>query len=195
MNEHDVDPNASERRRRLRQARDAMRVSPDFVARLERALIEAEATRPPARKMQMRALWMQAPLMLPAALGVMIALYATLDAPTFDAMNVAEHSLELPLDGRGSVALDLALHHHGSDWADVAVHAPRGVRVSTQAFSDVGPDTCRRARCRYDFSHKGDSGSPKMQVHVSQPGRYRMEIEHQSRGARVREVFVIHARR
>ena len=196
MDEHPRDNDACERRRALRKVRDSIRPPADFDATLTRALIAAEAApRPIKRRNSVRALWRQAPLMLPAALGVMLALYATLDTPAFDEMNVAEHSLEIPLAGQASVDLALALHHHGDDWTDVAVHAPRGVSVSTRSRGNAAPAACQGNRCRYEFTHRADQGSPEMRAHVTKPGRYRMEIEHQSRNARVREVFVIHALR
>jgi len=194
MSAPDLDPDSARGRQAIRKARDAIRPSADFEARLERALTEAEE-RPAKRPRSSKAMWLQAPLILPAAFSLLIAAYVTWDAPTFDALNVAEHLLEVPVGGEASMPVDLALHHHGSDWADIAVNAPRGLSVATRGGPAALPATCRGNRCRYEFSHRAAHGSPAMHVRVAQPGRYRMEIEHHSRSASVREVFVIHARR
>ncbi len=194
MSSPDIDPDSTHGRQAIRKVRDSIRPSAAFEARLEHALSEAEAN-PKRRRRSTKAAWLQAPLMLPAALSFLIAAFVTWDGPSFDAMNVAEHLLEVPVGGEATVSVDLALHHHGDDWTNIAVSAPRGLNVATRGGADATPAACRGNRCRYEFSHRASHGSPAMHVRVARPGRYRMEIEHHSRLASVREVFVIHALR
>jgi len=195
MNTESRDNDSRETRRAIRQARDEIRPSPEFESRLAHALREAETHSHLPHASSWKRRWLlEAPLILPAALSVLVAAYVTLHSPSFDALNVAEHLLEVPVGGDASIALDLAMHHHGGDWTDIAVHAPRGVSVTTQEQPNRAP-SCRGDRCRYDFSRKPTEAQQAMQIRVSGPGRYRMEIQHRSRQASVREVFLIHARR
>ena len=130
-------------------------------------------------------------------MSVALALFVNIDTPAFEAMRVAEHHVSLPDEGHGTVNVSLALHEHDDDSARVALVVPKGVHVT--ALSDHIDDelapSCKAERCRYEFDHPTVSDTPHVAVHVSEPGSYRMEVEHASSNNRVREVVMIHARR
>ncbi len=187
-------------RRRARALREELALPDGLTSRLDAALRQAEhearlsrGTRHIPRLLRARG---HVLLFLPAAACVALALWV-MGNPGFDEVHVAEHELELPDDGHGSLDLSLLLHHHVDDWAKVQVLAPHDVELSTSehAVHETDSPVCSSGRCRYEFAHHSSATAPHVSLKVQRPGRYHMEVEHASPRARVREVFVIHARR
>lgn len=194
MNPSSDSEDAASRRRAIRKVRESLRPGPDFAQKVEHALRDAEAQAPRAASAGSRALlWMHLPVML-AVLSLMLSVDLDGSGHEFAAQEVVERSLQIPIERTTAVPLDLALHHHGDDWADVSIHAPRGLSMATEDGVLREPSACRADRCRYDFSHRAGEQAPSMQVHVAEPGHYRLRIEHHSHTASVHETLVIRAK-
>lgn len=203
MNQGNSEDRRQDERRAARKLRAMLEPSEDLLVRVQEGLDRAareEAEREPQprhRPFSPRRFRHHVYLLLPAAASVALALFVNIDTPVFDAMRVAEHHVDLPDQGHGTVNVSLALHEHDDDSARVALVVPRGVHIT--ALSDLIDDTlapsCKAESCRYEFDHPTGSDAPHVAVHVSEPGSYRMEVEHASSNNRVREVVVIHASR
>jgi hypothetical protein len=106
--------------------------------------------------------------------------------------------LDANVDGHSWVDLALLTHHHAGAKATVRVDAPHDVRVVLPEHAEHRDDSpqCADDRCVHRFSHgtHHEVNAP-LQVGVTQPGRYRISVEHASPARRVREVFVVNARR
>jgi len=105
--------------------------------------------------------------------------------------------IDADTDGHSWVNLELLTHHHAGERATVRVDAPHDVRVVLPEHAEHRDDSpqCADDRCVHRFSH-GTHHKMKepLQVGVTQPGRYRIAVEHASSARRVREVFVVNAR-
>jgi len=170
--------------------------SEDFPARLERALKQVD--RQDRAENPWRRFWYalrsRMVLTLPALASVSVAVHFLIADPTFDAHRVSEHILETSENGVGQLDLALWLDHHAGEAAKVRVHVPHGITLTPSAGSVSSPPECHYAGCTYEFVHSSESEGPHMQVQISGPGRYKMQVEHASDRALVREVFVLHAR-
>lgn len=105
--------------------------------------------------------------------------------------------LDADTDGHSWVELELLTHHHAGERATVRVDAPHDVRVMAPDHAEHHDNSpqCKDARCVHRFSHATHHEvSAPLQVGVTQPGRYRISVEHASSSRRVREVFVVNAR-
>jgi hypothetical protein len=185
-------------REALQQVRDVS-PSPELEARVMRALVEAEReeTALARKKDQRRSTWLSHfRLTLPALASMAIAAHLALVDPTQEDALFKEHMLELPDVGHGALPLLLSLDEHDSEFASVRLDVPHGVRVSpsNQAFSASEP-SCHSEGCIYEFLHPTGSEEPHLEVHVDEPGRYRVEVEHASDSKRLREIIVVHASR
>jgi hypothetical protein len=97
-------------------------------------------------------------------------------------------------DGRNWLPLTLATGHHDADHAMVSVEAPKEleVRASRHASEGIAP-TCGPLNCVHRFAHPTSADEPHLAIGVSDPGEYRITVEHASPGQRVREVFLVAA--
>jgi hypothetical protein len=190
-------------RRAARKLRAQLEPSAELMLRLQKGLDQAarkETARDARPRPQQRwspRVWRNLFLLLPAAVSVALALFVNLDTPAFEAMRTAEHHLALPDAGHGTVHVRLALHEHDDDSARVALVVSKGMRITSLSnhLTDELSRSCKGESCRYEFDHPTTSDTPHVAVHVSEPGSYRMEIEHASSNNRVRELVLIHARR
>ncbi len=185
----------------LRQALKEVRKvgpSPDLEARLLRALAEAEKRERVEKKDRCRRRmgWLgQLRVGLPALASVAIAAHlVVLDTGREHAF--VEHRIDLPDVGHAALSLSLSLAEHDAAFASVRMALPHGIRVSplSQALSKAAPD-CHRAGCVYEFLHPTAVEGPQLEVHVDEPGMYRVEVEHASDSKRLREIIVVHAQR
>jgi hypothetical protein len=181
--------------RALRKLR-SMRPSPDFAARLSQSLAEADRVKKQTKASRMgSALHRRLVLTLPALASVAVATHLLISEPTLDASHIAEHIIEIPAIGPGALDLGLLLHHHEADFASVRVHVPHGLKLTPSPEAQDEATACHASGCVHEFLHPTDDEAPHVRVEVSEPGRYRMNVEHASEGRRVREVFLVHARR
>lgn len=183
-----------------------------FHARLAGALVEADQTgwRPNAQPRRTRTAWMRAGgpwlAFVPGAAGMALMLHlafgggdeAEAEAEIWHQAQSQEVELVLDATGHSWVNLDLLTHHHDGQQAIVRVDAPHDVRVMApeHAEHEVDSPICAAQRCVHEYSQPThDDNAPALQVGVAEPGRYRISVEHASSGTRVREEFVVLARR
>jgi hypothetical protein len=172
--------------------------SPELEARLMRALVDAERQENAANqeRRRRRSTWVShLRLSLPALASVAIAAHLVMfDAAGEDAF--VEHRVDLPDVGHVALPLSLSFDEHDSEFASVRMALPHGIRVSpsSQALSTSEP-SCHSAGCVYEFLHPTTAEAPPLEVHVDEPGMYRVEVEHASDSKRLREIIVVHASR
>lgn len=179
--------------------------------RLEIALIKADrespgrrvaSHRPASRTGRVLGPWL-AVVPGAAAMALMLHLAFGKDAnENADEMWQHVHSQDVELvldeDGHSWVNLNLLTHHHDGQQALVRVDAPHDVKVMPprHAKHHGHAPVCAAARCVHRFSQPTHHPrSAPLQVGVTEPGRYRISVEHASSGGRIREEFVVHARR
>lgn len=181
--------------RALRKLR-SMRPSPEFTGRLAQSLADAERKSKTSKAHRMgSALHRRLVITLPALASVAVVTHLLIAEPPFDASRVAEHTVELPEGGAAALDLGLWLDQHEADFASVRVHVPHGLKLTPSPEAQSQDTDCHDTGCVHEFLHPTDDDAPHVRVEVSRPGRYRMKVEHASEGRRVREVFVVHARR
>lgn len=131
---------------------------------------------------------------LAAALAVAVPRLGHLSPGVEEYERSEERSMDLPEDGHAWTDLDIWTHHHENQPAVVHVEVPATVRVHLPG-EDGGAEErhCVEERCVHRFSHRG-AGAP-VRVAVARPGRYEINVRHESREARVRETFVLTAMR
>jgi len=184
-------------RQALKEVR-AVEPSPELEARLLRALEEAEKQENAEKKerSRRRSSWLShLRLSLPALASVAIAAHLVmLDTGGEDAF--VEHRINLPDVGHAALPLTLSLDEHDAAFASVRMALPHGIRVSpsNQALSTATPN-CHSAGCVYEFLHPTSAEAPQLEVHVDEPGMYRVEVEHASNSKRLRQIIVVHAHR
>jgi hypothetical protein len=140
---------------------------------------------------------------VPGAVAMALILHLTIGGEATDEdlwHHAQSQELELVLDqsGHSWVDLELLTHHHDGQHATVKVDAPHDVRVMVPEHAQHANDSpvCADQRCVHEYSQPThDAEAPALQVGVAEPGRYRISVEHASNGSRVREEFVVHARR
>jgi hypothetical protein len=181
--------------RALRRLR-SLRPSPGFAERLERSLAEADRTQQNARGHRWgNALHRRLVLTLPALASVAVVTHLLLSEPAFDASRVAEHVVDMPEVGPAALDLGLWLDQHDADYANVRVHVPHGLRLTPSPEAQNRAKNCHETGCVHEFVHPTGDDAPHVRIEVVKPGSYSMKVEHASEGHRVREVFVVHARR
>lgn len=181
--------------RALRKLR-SMRPSPDFTARLAESLAEVDRqTKATKARGVGTALHRRLVITLPALASVAVATHFLISEASFDASRVAEHTVELPEGGPAELDLGFWLDQHEAEFASVRVDVPHGLKLTPSPEAQSEATDCHATGCVHEFLHPTDDEAPHVRVEVSRPGRYRMEVEHASEGRRVRELFVVHARR
>lgn len=185
--------------RALRRLRH-LEPSDELAERLDAALRAAEAQerseqRPRAPTDVRRSWGRNVVLVVPALASMAVALHLVVAEPTFDVGHTAEHALELPVEGTGSLPVALLLGHHDSAFATVRMHVPHGVRVTTAGNGADPVPSCEKLGCVYEFTHPTGVDAPPVELQVGEPGRYRVHVEHASPDRRVQEVLVVHAHR
>ena len=181
--------------RALRQLR-SMRPSPEFGARLAQSLTEVDRAKKQSKASRLgSALHRRLVLTLPALASVAVVTHLLISEPTFEASRIAEHTVDLPEGGAAALDLGLWLDQHEADFASVRVHVPHGLKLTPSPEAQAEATACHASGCVHEFLHPTDDEAPHVRVEVREPGRYRMNVEHASEGRRVREVFLVHARR
>jgi hypothetical protein len=179
-----------------------------FDARLNDALVAADeagwrTARPRAsRWSRLGGGWLA---VVPGAAGMALMLHMAVGDGTEEGADEMWHQvqaqeLELVLQDAGHswISLDLLTHHHEGADAVVRVEAPHDVKVVASEHAEAHDDSpvCKAKRCVHSFSQSTHRDvSRPLQLGVSTPGRYRISVEHASSTRRVREEFVVHARR
>jgi hypothetical protein len=181
--------------RALRKLR-SLRPSPEFAARLAESLAEVDRKTTTSRARRVgSALHRRLVITLPALASVAVAAHLLIAERSFDASRIAEHTVEIPAVGPAALDLGLWLDQHEADFASVRVHVPHGLKLTPSPEAQSEETDCHATGCVHEFLHPTDDEAPHVRVEVSRPGRYHMKVEHASDGRRVREVFVVHARR
>jgi hypothetical protein len=165
----------------------------DLALRQAEARERSEAARRPEGGAR-RALGRNLLLFVPALASMAVALHLVVAEPAFDVGRTAEHALDLPSHGHGSLSVDLLLDEHDTDYAAVRMHLPRGVSLA-DAGGTRKAASCEEFGCIYEFMHSTAADAPPLELRVAGPGRYRVHVEHASKDRRVQEVLVLHARR
>lgn len=180
-------------------------LSDEFDMRLADALVAADQHGPSSHARP--SLWTRAGgpwiALVPGAAAMALMLHVTIGGEATDEElwhQPQMQELELVLDDVGHSWVDLALltHHHDGHQATVKVDAPHDVRVMVPDHALHANDSpvCAAERCVHKYSQPThDADAAALQVGVAEPGRYRISVEHASNGSRVREEFVVHARR
>jgi hypothetical protein len=185
-----------------RAAAELKQTSPPegFETRLEHALREADsgAGRESEGHSSGRWLWSGGGLGL-AVVATLVLVALPLAAPDGTGEEVLHHieELEITLDGEGHTWLPLTLKTdpHGGSFADVHVEVPRSVQVASAHVSSDGDPACGPERCVHRFDdHPTHDDVPHLKIGVSEPGSYRIYVEHASEAQRIRQVFVVAAR-
>lgn len=183
----------------LRKVRDVV-PDADLETRMMQALVReerAEQKRERERIRRRAARLNHFRLSLPALASVAIAAHLVWQDPSAEEMSFTEHRIVLTDSGESALPLSLALHAHDTEFAMVRLDVPHGISVSPSlhaALEAASPD-CHQAGCIYEFLHPTDSAIPRIEVRVQKPGRYRLEVEHESNSKLLRQVFVVHASR
>ncbi len=143
--------------------------------------------------------------LIPGAAGMALMLHMAVGDGTEEGADemwreVQAQELEVVLRDAGHswISLDLLTHHHEGADAVVRVEAPHDVQVVASEHAEPHDDSpvCKAKRCVHSFSQSTHQhASRPLQLGVSTPGRYRISVEHASSTRRVREEFVVHARR
>lgn len=173
--------------------------TPELEVRLMRALVaeeRAESTKARQRHTR-RAAWISnLRLSLPALASVAIAAHLVWHDPSVEHVSFTEYRLELSPEGNVTLPLSFSLDEHDAEFATVRLDVPHGVSVSAmnETVKASQPD-CHSKGCIYEFLHPTTSLAPHVEVRVAKPGRYRVEVEHESDSKLLRQVFVVHASR
>lgn len=195
----------------LRDAARELRRAPlpeGFESRLAARLVAADRTQwrhgsaRTRRFSRMGSAWLA---LIPSAAGMAMMLHLAFGNGTDEGADELWHQVQaqevelvLADDGRAWIGLDLLTHHHDGADAVVRVEAPENVQVVTSDSAQPrgASPVCQAERCVHSFSHPTHTRAPQaVRVGVLQPGRYRISVEHASSKHRVREEFVLNARR
>jgi hypothetical protein len=103
-----------------------------------------------------------------------------------------ERSVALPEDGHAWTELHLEAHHHADHPAVVHVEVPTHVGVGLPGEPPLERH-CVEERCVHKFTHQRN-GMP-LRIAVAHPGRYEIQVRHESKKASLRERFVLNASR
>jgi hypothetical protein len=175
-----------------------------FRERLDAALVRADREAASARRLSGRA-WTIGPwlALVPGAAGMALMLHLAVGNGTDEGADEMWHQVQaqelevvLADAGHSWVSLDLHTHHHDGHHAFVRVEAPHDVEIQPVEHAEAhsGSPQCAAARCVHQFSQPTDA-QDALNVRVSAPGRYDIAVEHESPAGRVRQRFVVHARR
>ena len=134
-------------------------------------------------------------LALPALGSAVVVTHLLISSPNFGVSRVAEHTVDMPDVGPAALDLGFWLERHEADFASVRVHVPHGMKLTPSAHAEQAATDCHDTGCVHEFLHPTKDDAPHARVEVSQPGRYRVKVEHASEGRRVREILVVHALR
>ncbi len=109
---------------------------------------------------------------------------------------MAELELVLESDGHSWLPLTLETDHHDGAHAHVYVEAPKELEVRASEHADGGQEpTCGPRHCVHRFAHPTSAPADHhLAIGVSEPGEYRITVEHASPKQKVREVFVVAVR-
>jgi hypothetical protein len=181
--------------RALRQLR-FIRPSPGFAERLAQALAQVDRDGKKSSKTARLGsrLHRRLVLTLPALASAAVVTHLLISEP-IHASRTAEHIVDIPDVGPAALDLALWLEQHEADFASVRAHVPHGLKLTPSPEAQGEATDCHASGCVHEFLHPTDDDAPHVRVEVSEPGRYHMKVEHASEGRRVREVFVVHARR
>lgn len=184
-------------RRAAREIRE-MRPSEGFDERLAQRLARADrasAARvsPPRRRWARNALL----ALVPTAAAIALVLTFGLER-AHDVQHFQETAMVLAPDGQATwLDLSLRTEHHGDREAAVRVEAPESVDVRAHPTAPRSAPRCADTRCVHGFVMRREhrlAGAP-LRIGITSPGRYQIHVEHTSHHARVREHFLIIARR
>jgi len=107
-----------------------------------------------------------------------------------------EVSLQLPVSGPAWMDLEISTHHHVRKPSHVEIQAPKGVHIDVEEpMFAVTPRVCDDSSCSHRWSQPGTAEKTSLRVGVNRPGYYVIHVRHESPIARVREQFVLLARR
>ncbi len=195
----------------LRAASELRRMEPSegFDDRLREALRRADqtsledevlggGTQPPVWSGLLEwALLVRAAGLAAAGATILAALFWIHTADDDDVLHRMEE-LEFVLedDGHSWLPLTLDTDHHDGEHADVYVEAPKELMVRASRFAQRGEEpSCGPQKCVHRFAHPTNDGAqPQLAIGVSEPGEYRITVEHASPRQRVREVFLVAVR-
>jgi hypothetical protein len=105
-----------------------------------------------------------------------------------------ERAVALPTEGHAWMLLDLWTHRHADEPAVVQIEVPEHVRVRLPDGAGGSLEQhCRQERCSHRLTRY--HGDAPLSVAVAQPGRYEIDVRHESNEARVRERFILIAAR
>ncbi|AKT36736.1 hypothetical protein [Chondromyces crocatus] len=128
-----------------------------------------------------------------AALAVAVHLAGNQGDPIAALERFEERAVGLDEVGQTWAELDLWTHHHAGRASVVHLEVPE--RVSVRVPGEDGSlleHPCIAPRCVHRFTHSDGGGTP-VRVAFQEPGRYEIQVRHESKEARVRERFVVNA--
>ncbi|EYF02942.1 hypothetical protein [Chondromyces apiculatus] len=208
MKRHDHElPPLPEDLARGMQALRGMGPTDDLVERALGALPDRrpESARPSSNRERPTSRWLLGSLALAPALAavgvVAFHLAATRGAlgtlpesdPTATLERSEERTLGLDAEGQTWAEFDLVTHHHEGREATVHLEVPESVSVRLPGGDGSFLErSCAESRCLHSFKHSEVDGGP-LRVAFAQPGRYEIQVRHESKEARVSERFVVTA--
>lgn len=171
--------------------------SPQFEARLGKALREADRKRmkaderkpPRARPLP----WTTWAVLAQATFAIALLIHFSDNEAEIERSR--ELTVQIPEDGHVWVPLRIETHHH-DEGPTIHVHAPEGLEVSTHPVVEgaVRRMICRDATCTHRFTlPPPPHADPHVRVGIRTPGTYEIDVRHHSDESSVRERFVVRA--
>jgi hypothetical protein len=198
MSQSDREPPPSLDLRRDLHALRRVEPSPEFEARLGKALRDADRKRsqadqqrkpPRARPLP----WTTWAVLAQATFAIALLIHFSDNEAEIERSQ--ELTVQIPEDGQIWVPLRLETQHH-EEGPTLQVHAPEGVEVSTHPVVEGGErrTVCRDATCTHRFTlPPPPHADPHVRVGIRTPGTYEIDVRHRSDEHSVRERFVVRA--